>query len=141
MYALNLLRGTPEESFQRLPLYCYNLEKKNIRMVIHIKMSDDRKFEYFFMAIGCAIRFFYIPTSLYLMSIHVRAFQSCLRPIIIIDDTHLKGKYLGTMFLAVVNSSSSGGGGGGWGNSTSRIMLARRDLKTNSTSWIGFGKP
>nr|KAJ0188257.1 hypothetical protein LSAT_V11C900477150 [Lactuca sativa] len=39
MYALNLLRETPKESFQILHLYCYNLEKKNSRTVIHIKTS------------------------------------------------------------------------------------------------------
>nr|KAJ0206916.1 hypothetical protein LSAT_V11C500230870 [Lactuca sativa] len=51
-----------------------NDQKKNPGTVTHIKTSDDNKFEYFFMAIG-------------------------LRPII--DDAHLKRKYLGTMFLAV----------------------------------------
>nr|KAJ0193078.1 hypothetical protein LSAT_V11C800406530 [Lactuca sativa] len=85
MYDLNLLRGTHEEGFQRQLLYCCNLEKKNLGAVTHIKMSDDNKFEYFFIAIGCA----------------VRALQICLRPIIIIDGTHLKGKYLGTIFLVV----------------------------------------
>nr|KAJ0209614.1 hypothetical protein LSAT_V11C400175880 [Lactuca sativa] len=31
----------------------------------------------------------------------VQAFKTCLHHIIIIDETHLKGKYLGTMFKAV----------------------------------------
>nr|KAJ0197169.1 hypothetical protein LSAT_V11C700383650 [Lactuca sativa] len=63
IYAFNLLRGTPEESFQRLHLYCYNLEKKNPGMV--------------------------------------RAFQTSLHPITIINGAHLKGKYLGIEFLVV----------------------------------------
>nr|KAJ0198909.1 hypothetical protein LSAT_V11C600330620 [Lactuca sativa] len=79
IYALNLLRRTPEESFLRLPIYCYNLQKKNLGMVTHIETNDDNKFEYFFMTTGCV----------------VQAFQRCLRPIIIINGAHLKGKYLG----------------------------------------------
>nr|KAJ0206074.1 hypothetical protein LSAT_V11C500295360 [Lactuca sativa] len=85
MYALNILRGTPEESFLRLPIYCYSLEKKNLGTITYIKTSDDKKFEYLFMAIGCA----------------VRVFQRCLHPIIINDGAKLKGKYFDTIFIAV----------------------------------------
>nr|KAJ0221395.1 hypothetical protein LSAT_V11C200099080 [Lactuca sativa] len=77
--------GILKESFLRLPIYCYNLEKKNLGAVSHIKTSDENKFEYFFMAIVCT----------------VRAFQRCLHPIIIINGAHLKGKYFCTMFLTV----------------------------------------
>nr|KAJ0220513.1 hypothetical protein LSAT_V11C200052080 [Lactuca sativa] len=82
IYDVDLLRGTSEQSFQRLPLYCYNSNKKDPGTVTHIKSSDDNKFEYFFMAI-------------------VRAFQRSLCHIIIIDGEHLKGKYFGIMFLVV----------------------------------------
>lgn len=34
-------------------------------------------------------------------------FQTCLRPIIIIDGAHLKGEYLGMMFLAVGMDSNN----------------------------------
>ncbi|CAI9298675.1 unnamed protein product [Lactuca saligna] len=85
IYSLNLLRWTPKESFLRLQIYCYNLEKKNLVTVTHIKISDGNKFEYFFMAIGSA----------------VQAFQRCLHPIIIIDSAHLIGKYFCTMLLAI----------------------------------------
>nr|GEU89762.1 hypothetical protein [Tanacetum cinerariifolium] len=56
-YALKLLRGTPEESFAELPLYCHNLK--------------------------------------------IRTFVSHIRPLIIIDGAHLKGEFLGSMYLAV----------------------------------------
>nr|KAJ0187141.1 hypothetical protein LSAT_V11C900485060 [Lactuca sativa] len=72
----------PEESFLRLPLYCYNFKKKNPWTVTHIKTSDATNLNIFFMTISCA----------------VQAFQRCLHPIIIIDGAHLKGKYLGTSF-------------------------------------------
>nr|KAJ0200837.1 hypothetical protein LSAT_V11C600337940 [Lactuca sativa] len=51
MYALNLLRGAHEERFQRLSLYCYNMEKKNLGIITHIKTRYENKFGYFFMAI------------------------------------------------------------------------------------------
>ena len=72
MYALNLLRETPKESFQILHLYCYNLEKKNPMTVTHIKTSDDNTFEYFFMTIGCVIIFFY--TEFFIFNVHTCAF-------------------------------------------------------------------
>nr|KAJ0206656.1 hypothetical protein LSAT_V11C500267340 [Lactuca sativa] len=73
MYALNLLKWTLEESLQRLPLYYY----KNPGTVKHTKTSNDNKYEYIFIVIGY------------------------VHPIIIIDGTHLKGKYLFTMFQTV----------------------------------------
>nr|KAJ0198392.1 hypothetical protein LSAT_V11C700343340 [Lactuca sativa] len=82
MYPLNMLRGTPRESFQRLPLYCYNVEKKNLGTVTHIKTSYDNKFNTFSWLL-------------------VGAFKISLCLIIIFDGAHNKGKYSGIMFLAV----------------------------------------
>ncbi|GJZ21268.1 retrovirus-related pol polyprotein from transposon TNT 1-94 [Tanacetum coccineum] len=52
-YALQLLRGTPEESFAELPLYCHNLKLKNQGTITHIETDDEDRFEIFFLAIGC----------------------------------------------------------------------------------------
>ncbi|GJT41362.1 transmembrane 9 superfamily member 11-like protein [Tanacetum coccineum] len=84
-YALQLLRGTPEESFAELPLYCHNLKLKNQRTITHIETDDEDRFEIFFLAVGAVIRTFVLH----------------MRPLIIIDGAHLKGEFLGTMYLAV----------------------------------------
>nr|GEZ87753.1 hypothetical protein [Tanacetum cinerariifolium] len=84
-YALKLLRGTPEESFAELTLYCHNLKVKNPGTITHIETDDQDRFENFFLAVGDAIRIF----------------VSHIRPLIIIDGAHLKGESLGTMYLAV----------------------------------------
>nr|GEU30595.1 hypothetical protein [Tanacetum cinerariifolium] len=81
-YALKLLRGTPEESFVELHLYCHNLKLKNQRTITHIETDDDDRFEIFFLP-----------------SIHI--FVLHMRPLIMIDSAHLKGEFLGTMYLAV----------------------------------------
>nr|GFA26236.1 hypothetical protein [Tanacetum cinerariifolium] len=70
-YALQLLRGTPEESFAELPLYCHNLKLKNQGTITHIETDDEDRFEIFFSCRRCC------------------------------DGAHLKGEFLGTMYLAV----------------------------------------
>nr|GEX58644.1 hypothetical protein [Tanacetum cinerariifolium] len=83
-YALQLLRGTPEESFNELPLCCHNLKLKNQGTITHIETDDEDRFEIFFLAVGAVIR----------------AFVLHMRPLIIIDGAHLKCEFLGTMYLA-----------------------------------------
>ncbi|XP_038719964.1 uncharacterized protein LOC120012596 [Tripterygium wilfordii] len=82
--ALYSLRGSPEESFAYLPHYCAVLENNNPGTITHIESDDDNRFKYFFMAIGASLR----------------GFHSSMRPVIVVDGTHLKGKYLGTLFVA-----------------------------------------
>ncbi|GKB57619.1 putative ubiquitin-protein ligase [Tanacetum coccineum] len=52
-YALQLLRGTPEESFAELPLYCHNLKLKNQGTITHIETDDEDRFEIFFSCHRC----------------------------------------------------------------------------------------
>nr|GEY51564.1 hypothetical protein [Tanacetum cinerariifolium] len=52
-YALQLLRGTPEESFAELPLYCHNLKLKNQGTITHIETDDEDRFEIFFCRRCC----------------------------------------------------------------------------------------
>ena len=54
-YALKLLRGTPEQSFAELPLYCHNLKLKNPGTVTYIQTDEYHRFELFFLAIGAAV--------------------------------------------------------------------------------------
>nr|GEX09231.1 hypothetical protein [Tanacetum cinerariifolium] len=69
-------KRTPKESFAELPLYCHNLKVKNPGTITHIETDDEDRFEIFFLAVGAAIR----------------TFVSHIRPLIIIDGAHLKGK-------------------------------------------------
>nr|GEU57716.1 transposase, MuDR, MULE transposase domain protein [Tanacetum cinerariifolium] len=48
-YALQLLRGTPGESFAELPLYCHNLKLKNQGTITHIETDDEDSFKIFFL--------------------------------------------------------------------------------------------
>ncbi|XP_044468165.1 uncharacterized protein LOC123197816 [Mangifera indica] len=84
-WALNSLKGSPEESFMLLPDYCYNLQRSNPGTVTAIETDDAHRFKYFFMALGCSIC----------------AFRKYLRPVICIDAAFLKSQYLGHLFFAV----------------------------------------
>ena len=82
--ALEIARGSPEESFAILPSYCSMLERNNPGTVTHIETDADNHFLYFFMALGVSIR----------------GFHSSMRPVIAIDGAFLKGKYFGTLLVA-----------------------------------------
>ncbi|PWA83004.1 transposase, MuDR, MULE transposase domain protein [Artemisia annua] len=81
----DLLNGTPEDSFEQLPYYCHNLKIANKGTVTHIETDDAGRFKLVFIAFGVA----------------VRSFIAFMRPLLIIDAAHLKGKYKGTNLLAV----------------------------------------
>ncbi|KAJ9552391.1 hypothetical protein OSB04_016436, partial [Centaurea solstitialis] len=83
--ALCMINGSPAESFTRLPGYFYNLELHNPGTITRIRTDSERRFTMCFAAFGTSIR----------------TFQMNLRPVVVIDGAHLKGRYLGTMFLAV----------------------------------------
>ncbi|XP_076894179.1 uncharacterized protein LOC143546383 [Bidens hawaiensis] len=85
VYAERLRIGSSEDSFDKLPIYCHNLEIANPGTRAHILRDDLNRFEMLFIAIGVSIR----------------SFIKCLRLMIIIDGAHLKGSFKGTMFLAV----------------------------------------
>ncbi|GKC09067.1 transposase, MuDR, MULE transposase domain protein, partial [Tanacetum coccineum] len=81
----NKMRGSPYESFEMLPYYCYNLERKNKGIVTRIKTDEKGVFEMLFIALGASIR----------------TFVNYPRPWVIIDAAHLKGQYKGTNLMAV----------------------------------------
>ncbi|GJY28616.1 transposase, MuDR, MULE transposase domain protein [Tanacetum coccineum] len=84
-YGLQQIRGSPYESFEMLPYYCYNLEGKNQETITRIKTTDKGVFEMLFIALGASICTFLIY----------------LRPLLIIDAAHLKGEYKGTNLVVV----------------------------------------
>ncbi|XP_024963496.1 uncharacterized protein LOC112503734 [Cynara cardunculus var. scolymus] len=92
MYALQLLRGTPESSFNLFPVYCHNLKLANPGTVTEIVLDPLGRFDLLFVAFGCSIR----------------SFLGHMRPLLIMDGSHLKGPYVGTMFLAVDMDGNNG---------------------------------
>ncbi|XP_044492696.1 uncharacterized protein LOC123216324 [Mangifera indica] len=90
-YAINALRGSPKESFGILREYCHNLELKNPGTMARIDVDLENRFKFFFMCMGCSIR----------------GFQQFCRPVICINASHLKGKYLGSLFIVVAKDGNN----------------------------------
>nr|GFC47341.1 transposase, MuDR, MULE transposase domain protein [Tanacetum cinerariifolium] len=84
-YGIQQVMGSAYEAFEMLPYYCYNLEKKNEGTLTCIKTNDNEVFEMLFISIGASIH----------------TFLNYLRPLLMIDDTHLKGLYKGTNLVVV----------------------------------------
>ncbi|XP_038885908.1 uncharacterized protein LOC120076214 [Benincasa hispida] len=82
--AYALAKGTLEESYAVLHAYGEELKMENLGTRFEIELENDVHFKYMFMALGPCIR----------------DFSSC-RPVIIVDGSHLKGKYKGTMLVGV----------------------------------------
>ena len=53
--ALTLIRGSPKESFTRLPTYLYNLELQNPGTRTAIRTDSNGRFKECFVAIGVAV--------------------------------------------------------------------------------------
>ena len=66
-----------------LPLWCAMLEKNNPGTLTRIETDRDNTFLYCFMALGQS-----------------RAGFNKVRPVVVVDGTHLKGKYKGTLYVA-----------------------------------------
>ncbi|KAJ9555576.1 LOW QUALITY PROTEIN: hypothetical protein OSB04_010190 [Centaurea solstitialis] len=90
--ALCMIEGNLAESFTRLPQYFYNVELNNPDTVTDITIDVTGRFASCFFALGCAINTFR---------------SQMLRKVLIIDCAHLKGDYLGTMFLAVAMDANN----------------------------------
>ncbi|KAI9174316.1 hypothetical protein LWI28_015471 [Acer negundo] len=89
-YALSLTYGTHEEAFQLLLSFSYVLEQQNPGTITDLQCTDDDKFLYFFMSLRSSIR----------------GFQRCIRPVIAVHGTHLKGRIGGTMFVATAQDGN-----------------------------------
>ncbi|XP_022842149.1 uncharacterized protein LOC111365876 [Olea europaea var. sylvestris] len=87
---LRFLRGTPEESVQKLPSYCHMLTENNPGTIAHIELDSNNRFLYFFLAFG--------PS--------VCGFREYMRPVICVDGSHLKGQYKGTLLLAAAQNAN-----------------------------------
>ena len=66
------------------------LEKENPGTVTKLLMDEKNRFEYAFMSLGPSIT----------------GFKECCRPVIVIDGTHLKGKFRGVLFVAAAKDGN-----------------------------------
>nr|KAJ0206404.1 hypothetical protein LSAT_V11C500240610 [Lactuca sativa] len=57
-YAMELLLGSSEEYFSKLPIYFHNLNRHNPNTVVYIQIDSKDSFECCFYAIGSTIRAF-----------------------------------------------------------------------------------
>ena len=67
------------------------LEQKKYDTITDIVIDHDNQFKYFFMALGACIY----------------GFRTSIRPVITIDGTFLKAKYLGTLFVAACKDGNN----------------------------------
>ncbi|XP_022883679.1 uncharacterized protein LOC111400499 [Olea europaea var. sylvestris] len=88
--ALHLLHGTSGDSFQKLSSYCHVQGESNPGTVTHIKVDSRNRFHYLFLAFGASIR----------------CYLHYIRPVICVDDNHLKGPYKGTLLLATAQDAN-----------------------------------
>ena len=56
-YAFELMLGSLEDSFGKLPTYFHNLKKLNPGTVTYIETDEEDRFEQCFFSIGCAVIF------------------------------------------------------------------------------------
>ena len=63
--AQNLIRGTPEEGFLMLPMYCHMLKRVNPGMITHFEVDSENKFKYFFYGFRSSYKRIYIYEKSY----------------------------------------------------------------------------
>ena len=66
------------------------LKKENPSTITKLLMDEKNRFEYAFMSLDPSIT----------------SFKKCCRPLIVIDGTHLKGKFHGVLFVAAANDGN-----------------------------------
>ena len=81
---LEIVRENRAESCNLLPKYSHLLTKANEGAVTHLERDGNNNFLYYFVVLGSSIK----------------GFTQYIRLVIAIDDTHLKGLYHGSMFVA-----------------------------------------
>lgn len=83
LYARQLVRGTYESGYSRLPSYLYKIEKANPGSITKLECDAEGRFKYVFIALSACIKGFQF-----------------LRRVVVVDGAHLSGKFRGTMLVA-----------------------------------------
>ncbi|KAK3218875.1 hypothetical protein Dsin_012845 [Dipteronia sinensis] len=100
------------ELFQLMPSYLYMLEQANPGTVTKVETNSENKFMYCFMCLGACIE----------------GFRKAIRSVIAIDGTHLKGSYMGVVFVAAYKDGN---------NKIFHLAFGIGD-KENEESWMWF---
>ncbi|KAL6542410.1 hypothetical protein OROMI_024012 [Orobanche minor] len=89
-HALEMIYGKYDASFQLLPGYLHMLAVMDHGTITDLDVGPDNRFRHLFVALGAC-----------------RAgFGLCMRPMIVVDGTHLKGKNNGILFVAVTKDAN-----------------------------------
>ncbi|XP_022154925.1 uncharacterized protein LOC111022071 [Momordica charantia] len=83
--AYTIVRGRPKDSYMHLHAYGEAIKIENPGTIFHLETEGSLNFKYLFMALGASIR----------------GFQSITRRVIMVDGTHLKGKFKGVLLIGV----------------------------------------
>ncbi|XP_019259015.1 PREDICTED: protein FAR1-RELATED SEQUENCE 4-like [Nicotiana attenuata] len=82
-YAVQVLRGNPSESYEKLPSYFYMLVLTNPVSVVNLKKTEEDLFMYAFVALYPSIK----------------GWQYC-KPVVVVEGTFLESAYRGTLLIA-----------------------------------------
>ncbi|XP_071708137.1 uncharacterized protein [Rutidosis leptorrhynchoides] len=91
-HAIEMLRGSMDDSFRMLPIYLHNIKIHNPGSMTNVVTDNENRFVMCYMSFGAVIR----------------SFVQNVRPIIIVDGAHLKAGYLGTNLVAVAMDANNG---------------------------------
>ncbi|XP_017980979.1 PREDICTED: uncharacterized protein LOC108663008 [Theobroma cacao] len=89
-YANRLVFNPPKDSLQLLPSYFYMLEQENLDTVTAVATNEAERFKYCFWSYEACIQ----------------GFRDVMRPTVVIDATHLKGRFKGDLFVAVCKDAN-----------------------------------
>ncbi|XP_048613358.1 uncharacterized protein LOC125587203 [Brassica napus] len=85
--AQELVRGTTEDGYENLHSYLRQIEISNPGTVTCLDKDGENRFKYLFLSFGASIAGF-----------------TYLRRVIVVDGTHLRGKYEGVMLVAAAKT-------------------------------------
>ncbi|XP_057790840.1 uncharacterized protein LOC131007948 [Salvia miltiorrhiza] len=110
--ATEMVYGRHDQSFEMLPKYLYMLRQSNPGSMVEWEVDDDGRFKHLFVALAAS----------------ASCFMFSLRPVIVVDGTHLKGKNMGILFVAVTKD----------GNESLFPLAYGVGPKENDESWMYF---
>ncbi|XP_010445188.1 PREDICTED: uncharacterized protein LOC104727815 [Camelina sativa] len=82
-YAQEYVRGSAESGYEKLPYCLWKIEQSKPGSVIDLVVDDEHRFKYLFISFDASIRCF-----------------NYVRRVIVVDGTHLTGKYEGVLLVA-----------------------------------------
>ncbi|XP_018453871.2 uncharacterized protein LOC108825020 [Raphanus sativus] len=90
-FAINVVRGIPEQSFGKILKYLHMLREANPGTETFYETDVDGKFRFLFLSFGQS----------------VRGFHTAMRKVLVVDGTFLKSKYKGVLLVATALDGNS----------------------------------